>query len=190
MSNWKNRLVVAGAFAGFLTSTSMASALSTDIQFFPPVVPGSATQVCGPSPSGYTYALVWDGVTNVQCAQVPISCPSGEGLIYDGANFICSIPCMPTLNTITNGPSDCPAGQVGSVESVTQQKLVFCDGTIQTLPSSPPTNTCAPPPPQVVQITAISSITCTKGQTVTGSYVTVNGQQVFDPSAGGSITCP
>jgi hypothetical protein len=183
MPSWENRFVIAVAFASLLAGMPSARAQSdVTVQFFPPIVPGTnPEQICGKSPNGYTYSLVWDGATTVQCATVPVTCPSGEGLVYDGANFQCIVPCMPQLITI--GTTACASPDVGYTDA--QQALQFCDGTVQAITA--PASNCAPPQ---VTIPAISSISCTAGSSVSGAYVTVNGQQVFDPAASGSITCP
>lgn len=178
---------LAGMLASILPGASYGGAPAPqEVQLFPPGTPGTtmtniAGNLCGPLPAGsqYTYALVWDGTDPVWCSQVPINCPAGDGLVFDGHNFQCVVPCEPTA--ITVGGGSCPAGEVGSPGG--QYELQYCDGTTSA-PFGTAPNTCGTPIP------AVSAITCTPGSTVPGSYITIDGNQVLDPGAGGSVICP
>jgi hypothetical protein len=182
MFNRIYRLALAGILAGMLPGASYGQqAVQKEVQLFPPGIPGTTmaninpTTICGAAPQGSTYSLVWDGTDPVWCSQVPTNCPAGEGLIFDGQNFQCAIPCEPTL--ITNPSGQCPlAGEVGSPGGTYQ--LQYCDGTMSAPFGNAP-NTCGFPMLMVTQGT------CTPGTTVVGSSVTVNGQTVIDTTPAG-----
>jgi hypothetical protein len=153
------RLAATAVVSGLLLCPSSGYA-ATGIQFFPPQLPSPAPAdtVCPPSPPGYTYAEVWDGVHNVECAKIPTTCTAGQGLQFNGSNFVCVTPCSIPVVTQQN-VQPCPAGQQGSIyEQVTTQ----CDGSSALVHQ----NTCD----TLLSFPAVSAVQCTVGGAVFGYY--------------------
>jgi hypothetical protein len=158
--NHLGKLAVAAAVTGLLVYPSGAYATNDDVVIFPPQLPSPAPvgTLCPPNPPGYTYTLIWDGVHNVECGQVPTTCQAGQGLQFNGSNFVCVTPCSgPTTTFQTTGA--CPNGETGEIgNSVVTQ----CDGSS----TSTATNTCG----QLVVFPAVSAVECTVGATVVGYF--------------------
>lgn len=154
------------AFTGMLLFSPLAFA--DDVQIFPPQPPAGT-----PCPQGSAAGLLWDGIHNVECVNVP-TCNTalGQGLTFDGAKFTCVTPCIPQPTTITSGT--CPPGETGAPAS--QPAVLNCDGTI-TPTSSEITNTCQ------VFVPAFSAVACTPGQIMMG-YLDANG--TYYSACGGS----
>ena len=175
--NHLRKLAVAAIVAALFLCP--AGGYAADVQIFPPQPPNTPPgTTCPPDTADYTYALIWDGVSNVQCSQIPTTCTPGQGLQFDytsgdsnQGNFICVTPCSGPVTTQTNVQS-CPNSQTGSTyTAVTTQ----CDGTS----TSSNVNSCG------MLIPAVSYIQCNIGETVTG-YYDANGQ--FDTQCTGSAT--
>ncbi len=135
-----------------------------DVQVFPPMKPYTTT-ICPPVPAGanYTYTLVWNGVNNVWCSQVPINCTAGQGLQYSAVtgNFICVTPCSGPSTTQVPTPAACTA--TGGVQGVVIDTIVTqCDGTRTA------TEVCQPP---TTTIPTTSVYACPLGTTLFGAMV-------------------
>jgi hypothetical protein len=162
------KLAITAAIAGALFCPLKASAQAAapqDVQIFPPQMKDPTTgvvEICPklPADATYSYTLVWDGLTNVQCATVPNDCPAGWGLKYDMANakFNCQEPCSgPSQGFIAASPP-CPAGQEGGTPVT-----VACDGSVTY--GTP--QACQP----VTIITTLTQQVVTVGSPVTGQLV-------------------
>ena len=164
-----NRAELKFLFLGALL-TSATPSVASDVQIFPPQT--AAGIICPPNPPGFTYSLVWDGVSNVKCAEVPLNCALGQGLQYNAstAAFVCVTPCSgPT--TVQANVQSCPSGQIGNIfNSVVTQ----CDGSVTTIP----TNTCG------YAMTATVSTQCSPGSTMSGYIDSTGNFNMFCGGAG------
>jgi hypothetical protein len=164
------RRSLSSAGAAFLATLLLFSSpgFAGDVQIFPPQTITGA--VC---PRGTSTGLLWDGIHNVECMNVPIcNIALGQGLTFDGTKFSCVTPCIPQPTTIDSGT--CPPGEVGA--PVSQPAIQNCDGTI-TPTGAPATNTCQ------VWVRSVGEMPCTPGQTLTG-FIDATG--AFNPACGGS----
>ena len=161
--NYLHGLTVIAATLGlFLCSPDVQAA--NNVQVFPPLQPSPPFPPNTPCPQGETLALLWNGVGNVQCANVP-TCTPAQGLQFDSAtgSFICVTPCAGPQAVQIDGQA-CPAGQSGSIYTPGQKN---CDGTIT--PTGAQIDTCTTVPTNI-QIPAESTISCQVGQTITGFF--------------------
>jgi hypothetical protein len=172
------------AITGWFLCPSVGYAAAATDQVFPPLLPNGSQ-----CPKGTSLALVWDGVTNVQCLAVPTCNPGlGQGLTFNQGTFSCVTPCIPQPVMITSGQPPCPSGETGSPTAI--PAMTSCVPGAPPIPTGAPSqNTCSISVP--VATTAI--IQCAVGTTMYGAFDgtgNLNSELcTANPSACSSYTC-